>query len=164
MSNTALYGEYREFLASRRSLFLATVGSDGLADASYAPFVEYERAFFIFISDLTAHTRNLRRNPDASILLAADEQDTEQSYTRLRVSFSCHAEFLSRESPLTQTVLPMFKQKFGPIIDTLTQLADFHMCRLLAKRGTFVKGFGQAYQISGALLDQLTHIVPNVEN
>ncbi len=50
------------------------------------------------------------------------------------------------------------KQRFGDIIDGLSSLEDFKMFRLKPIQGLFVKGFGQAFQVSGDDLVDFVHL------
>ena len=43
-------------------------------------------------------------------------------------------------------------------MQTLRLLADFYLIRLKPNSGLFVKGFGKAYEISGAMMDDLSHV------
>jgi len=50
------------------------------------------------------------------------------------------------------------KDRFGEIIDGLSQLQDFVLFNLKPEQGLFVKGFGQAYQVSGDDLVDFVHL------
>ena len=45
-------------------------------------------------------------------------------------------------------------------MEMLRNFSDFHLLRLVPKNGLFVKGFGNAFEISGSQMDVLTHIKP----
>ena len=55
-------------------------------------------------------------------------------------------------------VVAQMKERFGEIIDGLSQLEDFILFNLNAEQGLFVKGFGQAYQVSGDDLVDFVHL------
>lgn len=48
--------------------------------------------------------------------------------------------------------------RFGDIIDGLSGLEDFVLFRLAPTQGLFVKGFGQAFQVSGDDLVDFVHL------
>jgi len=61
---------YEQLLSQTRSLIMATINPDGSPLTSYAPFIVNEqRQFTIFTSQLAAHTANLQRTEQASIML-----------------------------------------------------------------------------------------------
>ena len=150
-------GEVRALIDSRRTLNLATRSADGEAEASYAPFVTDEAGnFYIFVSELTRHTRNLLAHPRLSILLIEPEAEAQQMFARLRVTYECVAEVVPRDSDEWRDRLAAFTERFGAIIDTLRGLQDFVLFRLVPQRGTFVKGFGQAYTIDADTIQHIT--------
>ena len=57
-----------------------------------------------------------------------------------------------------QQVVGQMKERFGEIIDGLSQLEDFVLFNLKPESGLFVKGFGQAYQVSGDDLVDFVHL------
>ena len=62
------------FRANLSTVCLRTASADGLPEASAAATIlDDNGAFVIFVSGLAAHTRNLRENPRASVLLAEPE-------------------------------------------------------------------------------------------
>jgi hypothetical protein len=57
--------------------------------------------------------------------------------------------------------LAEFHHRFGKVMAMIEPLADFHLFRLQLQTGRFVRGFGQAYDLSGEHLQDLQHIGPN---
>ena len=164
---------YSTFLDRFASLVLATVGADGLPHASYAPFVVTDnRIFYIFVSELSQHTRDLEHTPQVSIMLIEDERDAGQIFARKRLTLQCQATFVPRDRSVAhaedsgqttegesewQHAADLFQAKFGGMFDLLRSLADFKMFRLDPQEGWFVLGFGQAYRVAGEALDILVH-------
>ncbi|MEW6765360.1 MAG: pyridoxamine 5'-phosphate oxidase family protein [Pseudomonadota bacterium] len=144
--------ELSAFLASRASLVLGTRGDEGRAELSVAPFVADVDGFVIFLSDLAPHTRNLRREPRAEVLLLEDEAETRQPFARRRVSLSCKVDSLDRESEEGGTLLDRMEAAFGGIVPLLRSLPDFHLFRLTPQAGRYVAGFGKAYRLEGLTL------------
>ena len=148
---------YQALLHQSRSLILATMNPDGSPLASYAPFiVDVRRQFYIFISQLAAHTGNLRRTGRASIMLIEDEQAAAQIFARRRVTFQCQASLVPRDNDEGAAVLAEYEARFGQMVGLLTSLPDFELFRLEPQSGSLVLGFGQAYEISGERFDELT--------
>ncbi|TQV64156.1 MAG: HugZ family protein [Halothiobacillaceae bacterium] len=146
------------FLSTRRSLVLGTRGGDGLPELSVAPFMRDGDGFVVFLSDLAPHTRNLRREPAAEVLLLEDEADARQPFARARVSLSCAAEPLDRASARGDALLGQMEAAFGGIIPLLRGLPDFHLFRLTPSGGRYVAGFGKAWRLSGlTVAEHLRH-------
>ncbi|WOX04535.1 HugZ family pyridoxamine 5'-phosphate oxidase [Microbulbifer pacificus] len=144
-----LVAEVRDFIASRRLLNLASLTPDGHPHASTAPFLAADGNFYLFISDLSEHAANLKAHRKASVIFNADEADTRQAFARLRVTFNVEAGMIGRESPLWQERIEQLRDKFGPVMDHLRNLEDFHLFELKPSAGRYVKGFGQAYALEG---------------
>lgn len=152
---------YLKFLESFESLILATVSSDGVPNASYAPFVRDEaQNFYLYVSGLALHTRNLLAVPRASILLIEDEQNCQQIFARTRLSFECRVTPIERETPLWNAIVDGFATRFGDTIEQMRALADFQVFQLTPEQGRFVQGFGAIYRIEREDLDRLQPITP----
>ncbi|MEM6281979.1 MAG: pyridoxamine 5'-phosphate oxidase family protein [Chloroflexota bacterium] len=148
---------YQELLTTRQSVMLATTRTDGTPLASYAPFaVDANTNFYIFISTLSLHTGNLMRTGKASVMLIADEAESEQIFARHRLTYACHAEELARDDPNWQEAAALYRQRFGEFFDLVRGFRDFKMFRLTPEDGLLVVGFGQAYNIHGNAPGQLS--------
>lgn len=151
--------EAGEFLAAFRSLMMATVSADGVPDASYAPFVRIDdNAFYLNLSELSAHTGNLLSTPRVSVMFLQAEQDTKQLFARKRLSFDADATIVERDSQRWQQVMDIFAAKFGDIVDLIRPLQDFKLFRLQPRSGVYVRGFAQAYPLQGDALEKLREI------
>ncbi|MFA0014980.1 heme utilization protein HutZ [Vibrio lentus] len=150
--------EIKEFRQERRTLQLATVDEEGRPNVSYAPFVQNQEGYFVLISDIARHARNLKANPQVSLMMIEDEESSKQLYARKRLTFDAQASVVERETVLWTQVIGQMQERFGEIIDGLSQLQDFSLFNLKAENGLFVKGFGQAYQVSGDDLVDFVHL------
>jgi len=149
-----------ELIDSRQSLELATASADGIPCASYAPFVCGEQLqLYVFLSDLAPHTSNIIKNPNVSAMIIEDESNCNNLFARHRLILNCQATRIDRDDQDFRRWIEKYKIRFGAIVDTLEQLADFNLYRLVPNQGHFVKGFGQAYQLSGSSMNQIKHIV-----
>ena len=151
---TGLRNEARSFRDSFSSLVLATCSAEGVPDASYAPFIldESENPC-LFISRLARHTQNLLANPSASALFIEDESSARNLFGRRRLTLQCNALEVPRESGPGLTLLDQFEARFGKTAALLRTLGDFHLFRLEVVSGSYVRGFAQAYDLTGASLD-----------
>jgi putative heme iron utilization protein len=138
---------------------LATCTETGRPVPSYAPYLHVAgRGFFILVSELASHTRNMQRQPEAGLLIIADESASPQLFARERISFECEAEFIPRDQVDWQGYVEALEDKFGPVIKLIRDLKDFHLIALTPLRGIYIRGFGDAWSFEGADLDQFTHI------
>ena len=150
--------EIQEFRDSRKTLQLATVDCEGKPNVSYAPFVLLDDGYYILISEIARHARNLLQNPDASLMLVEDEDSSKQLFARKRLTFDATAILVTRDEDKWGKAVAQMKERFGDIIDGLSSLEDFKMFRLKPIQGLFVKGFGQAFQVSGDDLVDFVHL------
>ncbi len=151
--------EVNKLVRNHLSLEMATVSESGAPSVSYAPFVSGENlTFYVFLSDLAQHTHNIAKNHDVSVMIIEDEKTSQNLFARERLIIECTATRHERKSPEFQTWIPLYKERFGAIVDTLVQLADFNLYSLVPKLGVYIKGFGQAYRISGPNMSEIEHI------
>ncbi|MCS0395512.1 heme utilization protein HutZ [Vibrio diabolicus] len=150
--------EIKEFRQERRTLQLATVDAEGRPNVSYAPYVQNQEGYFVLISKIARHARNLLENPNVSLMMVEDEESSKQLFARKRLTFDAVANVVERDTEMWHQVVGQMKERFGEIIDGLSQLEDFVLFNLKPESGLFVKGFGQAYQVSGDDLVDFVHL------
>lgn len=152
-----IFEEFNEFISQQQSVILATSNHDGEPQASYAPFILVEGRFYIYVSELAAHTENLMHHADLGLLLIEDEQTADNLFARKRASIQATAQEIARDSDHWQQTMDCFVAQHGDTAALLKTLADFHLFELRAQKATFVKGFAQAYELSGEHLSQVRH-------
>ncbi|GEM75794.1 heme utilization protein HutZ [Vibrio sagamiensis] len=150
--------EIKEFRQERQTLQLATVDSEGRPNVSYAPFVQNKDGYFILISQIARHARNLLVNPNVSLMMIEDEEAASQLFARKRLTFDAVSNVVERDSQLWHQVIGQMQVRFGEVVDGLSQLEDFVLFNLKAEKGLYVKGFGQAYQVSNDDLVDFVHL------
>ncbi|MGL6313668.1 heme utilization protein HutZ [Vibrio sp. WXL103] len=153
-----LVPEMQEFRDHCQTLQLATIDSNNLPTASYVPFAFTESGFFILISDIAAHGQNLKLNPNLAIMLIEDEAQAKHIFARRRLSFEAQAKHIERETPLWTEGVTALQRRFGEIVDNLSQLGDFNLYRLQPEKGRYVKGFGQAFDVTGFDMVDVVHL------
>ncbi len=142
-SARALAASFRDGL---RTVMLATSSATGEPDASIAAAVRDDAGnLCVLLSGLAAHTRNLAARPQAGVLLAEDEGSMLQPLARRRLSLTCTAERVARDSPEFPLLMARFRTSFGATIDTVIALPDFQLFRLVPRRGRLIAGFGAAF-------------------
>ena len=131
-----------------RTVTLATCNSQGRPQASYTPVAfDREHNFYIFVSELSEHTQNLRENPMASLMIIEDEKLSEQLFARNRLTIGGQVEALPREGERWLGAAEVYRARFGKFFDQLAQLRDFHMFCFKPEEARIVVGFGAAFQI-----------------
>ena len=143
----------RELIATLReqlsTIILGTAAPDGAPEASVAAtLLDADGAFVIYVSGLAAHTRHLRANPRASVLLIESETTPGNPLARRRLTFACTAEPVARDSTTHAEQVSAFRHKFGATIDVMAPLPDFQFFRLLPQTGRVVAGFGAAFAVN----------------
>ncbi len=161
LSDNELGSELLRFRSAFRSVLLATVTHDGVPEASYAPYVaDDDGHFYLYVSGLSRHTRNLQESGRASLLFIEDEQSARNIFARKRLSYACVAEFISRDDAAWSQILDRFTERFGKFVDTLRALPDFQLFRLTPKSGSYVRGFAQAYSFEGLGMGKIHQLNP----
>lgn len=145
--------EQLAFLHEQKTLFVASINADGTPLMSYAPFVEKEGAFYVFISSLAEHTPNLIERPQASIMLATDEAETTNLFVRHRVRYEARCKVIARDTPLFDEVLSSLEARQGKMVSLLRTLGDFHLICFEATEGNLVVGAGAAYRFKPGILE-----------
>ncbi len=164
MSGDEIDDARRDFIALREhcnGALLATLDDNQLPCASYAPLVWVDDHYYLFLSDLAGHTRNLKCCPSLSLMLIEAEDQAANAFMRQRITLQGKAESISRDDSSFARVLAEFHHHFGKVMAMIEPLADFHLFRLQLQTGRFVRGFGQAYDLSGEHLQDLRHVGAN---
>ncbi len=140
--------EVESFLETFQTLVMASLTPDREPHASTAPYVRLGNDFYILISTVAQHGRNLLVNPNISLLFVEDESQCVQPFARKRVTIEAVASEISRVDELFARVIERFKAHFDPeLVTSLTQMGDFHLFKLSPKSGSVVMGFGKAYRL-----------------
>jgi putative heme iron utilization protein len=161
MTTEALREEIENFRDDFRTVVMATVSEDGVPDASYAPYIRDSAGrVYVYISGLSRHTRNLQANRQVSLLFIEAERQAQNVFARKRLNYICDADLVDRASADWAQVLDRFTARFGAFINTIRQLADFQLFCLTPKSGTYVRGFGQAFDLEGPGCGEIRHLRP----
>lgn len=134
-------------IAGQQTLLLASRSPHGDADISYAPYIREEQFFYIFVSELVKHTKNLLSHPQASLLFIQAEAESANLFARQRLTLNCFAREVRQIDPQYVRVLDVMAKKFGNTIDLLRTLPDFHLLALEVSEGQFVAGFGKTFAV-----------------
>lgn len=148
MSSQTLATDYRGLIARSQSVAIATCSEQGEAEVSYAPVLEYENTYYVYVSQLAKHTGNMQRQGQASIMFIEPEADAANPFARQRVIFNCSVNEIDKTHTLYQPLLDALQGRFGETVVVLRSLPDFHLLALTPLRGQYVAGFGKALAIN----------------
>jgi len=129
---------------------MGTTDAQGLPFSSYAPFVHHDHRFYVFISDIATHAKNLKREKKASLFFIEDESLSSNIFARKRISLQCDATLIPREAGKFTEVMDRFSDKFGEeMVSMLMKMADFNLFEFSTLGGEATFGFGEAYRVGG---------------
>ena len=153
-----LLPEIRAFRDSCQTLMMATLDQGANPNVSYVPFALQEDGYYVLVSEIARHGQNLQVCNRVSIMLIEDESNSRQIYARKRLTFDAMADEIPRETSDWERGVTALHKKHGDIVKNLSQLGDFHLFRLIPEKGLYVKGFGQAFTVSGDELVDFVHL------
>lgn len=150
--------DFLSFKASVGSAQLGTLTAENKPEVSYSPVAWVDDYGYLLVSELSSHTDNLMNNPLVSLLLIEDESAARNLFARKRVMIDGKAREISRDSRRFDEVIESFTRQFGDTVQVLVSLPDFHLFEVQLLEGRFVRGFGQAFELTGSGLQDVTHI------
>ena len=146
----------KEFIATIQTAIIGTLDSKGHPFSSYAPYIYNNNRFYVYISDIATHAKNLQKNPKASLFFVEDESKTDNLFARKRVSLQCDSMKIERESERFEEVMGLFSEKFdAKMVATLKKMLDFNLYEFKVTYGEATFGFGKAYSVGGDNMDML---------
>lgn len=151
----AINNDIKEFIASCGSINIASINKDGNVIISYAPFIESDGSYYIYISEVADHFASISANPsNIEIMFIQDESKASSVILRIRLKYRAKATFIKRDSEEFNVALDAFENKNSGAggINMIRNMADFHLVKLDFYEGRFVKGFGQAYDINNGVI------------
>jgi len=148
----------KNFIDNIQTVVIGTIDANQHPFSSYAPYVYDNNRFYIYISSIATHSKNLHANSNASLFFIEDESKTENLFARKRISLQCLAQKIARESIRFEEVLDLFSKKFdSSMITMLKNMTDFNLYEFEVQSGEATFGFGDAYLIGG---DNMNELVP----
>lgn len=135
-------------IRNTRIAALATLheGEPNLAMVAFA-FAEDFSAFYIHVSRLGKHTRDMEIEPHVSLLIAETDDGRPDPQTLGRVSVRGMAEALPREATEYSQVKTIYLNRF-PESEQLFNLGDFNLWRIRPAGGRFVAGFARTFNLA----------------
>jgi putative heme iron utilization protein len=133
-----------------RETRLATLGTlhegePNLAMVAYTVADDFS-AFYIHVSKLGKHTRDMEADHRVSLLIAETDDRRADPQTLARVSMQGIAEVLPRTASDYTFIRTRYLRRF-PEAEPLFTLGDFNIWKIAPKSGRFVAGFGRAFNL-----------------
>jgi putative heme iron utilization protein len=146
----------KNFISNIKTAIIGTIDKENRPFSSYAPYIYDNNHFYIYISDIATHAKNLHVRPYASLFFIEDESKSSNLFARKRISLQCESCVILRDSERFEEVLSLFSQKFdSSMVTTLKNMLDFNLFELHVSGGEATFGFGEAYFIGGENMNEL---------
>lgn len=146
----------QNFISSIQTAVIGTIDAHNLPFSSYVPYVYDNNRFYIYISDIATHAKNLHVNPNASLFFIEDEAKSDNLFARKRISLQCSSHIIYRDTQRFNEILHLFSQKFdSSMVAMLQKMQDFNLFELEVKSGEATFGFGDAYIVGGKNMNEL---------
>lgn len=141
----------QELINASKSVILATVDAEGNPNSSYAPFVQVDQIFYILVSFMAKHTKNLADGRKTSVMFIEDESATKQIYARERLTIDATTSQIERDSEVWNAVVAKLRETHGKVVEVISEMGDFILIALQPVKGSYVNGFGSAYFVDANL-------------
>lgn len=146
----------KTFIQAIQTAIIGSLDAKGDPFSSYTPYVYDQNRFYIYISDIATHAKNIQRNPHTSLFFVEDESKTENLFARKRLSLQGDSQKIARGSERFEAVMELFSKKFdAKMVATLKQMSDFNLYEFNVQYGEATFGFGKSYFIGGKNMDEL---------
>lgn len=147
-------GEFDAVACARRLLdtcdraALATLGEDGMPFASLVTVsADAARPPILLLSDLAVHTGNLKKRPQASLLLVEEQASAADPLVQARLTLSGHVRRCEDQDAASEAFLTDHPEAAG-----YAGFADFGFYGMDCRSAHLVAGFGR---IADLTVDQL---------
>lgn len=142
----------------KKSLIISSLNNNKLPETSYAPFVMVDNNIYVYLSQAANHYYNLRYNKDCTVMIIEDESEAKTIFARERVSFEGEATKLDN---VEESIFDKFEEVHGNSMMMVLKTMDFDMFKITLRKGRYVKGFGQAFDVN--LKEKGFELVPVTE-
>ena len=103
-------------------------------------------AFYIHVSRLAQHTRDMEADPRVSLLLAQADDGRADPQTLVRVTIQCRAEKIERTDESYTSIQILYVTQF-PASAQMFSFGDFNLWKLVPEKVRFVAGFAKAFNL-----------------
>ena len=139
----------QQLIFGRKTAALGTLHR-GLPFVSMVPYAAARNGRFILhVSGLATHTRDMRDNPDVSLLITESEGPGKMPQALARVTVQGRARMIDRDSERHTEARELYLSRF-PDAAPLFEFSDFNLFIIEPFSARLIAGFGQAVTITGA--------------
>ena len=143
-------GRLVRFLDAQSALVLAVAtGDDGPPVIGSLPFAPVDGGLWVLVSELAPHTRPLLAGRAVSVALLADQSATRNPFARERAQWTATVEAVGRDDERFSAITAALRERHGKTVDLLCGLGDFHLLGFHPGAGSYVNGFGSAFEVDG---------------
>lgn len=148
--------ELRQLLHAEQVASLGTLAEDGLPFVSMVPYaIDHTSAtLVIHVSALAAHTSNMQRNPNVSLMVMQREVKDQPVQATQRITLSAQVQFLERQTARNDAAKKLYLQRF-PDVEHITELPDFRFVEIHITGARQVAGFGAARSVDQETLGKV---------
>ena len=147
-------------LIENNNSIIISVNEDDVTDLGYAPYIFYENYYYIFVSELSTHVKLLLKKNVGTFMIINDETNSQNIWARIRLKFSAKIEVVIRDSVDFSIICEKIRYKHGKTMNLIKQFSDFHLIKIIPSSGTFISGFGNAFNLEGQYLNVINKIRP----
>ncbi|PHQ89019.1 MAG: heme iron utilization protein [Sulfurimonas sp.] len=146
----------KQFISKLKTAVIGSINTNATPFSSYAPFIYDSNKFYIYISSIATHTKNIQRNNNVSLFFIEDESQTSNFFARKRISLQTLSSKIARDSARFEEVFSLYNKKFDEeTVTMLKNMKDFNLFELEVQSGEATFGFGEAYHIGGENMNEL---------
>ena len=123
----------------------------GAPSVSMVPYaiIEDPFAFVVLVSALSAHTKEMLRDPNVALMIMEPETDMKPPHTLARMSMQGRAEPLSQDHSRFGAARAAYSARFPDMVG-LFELGDFMLFAIAPATVRVIAGFAQAASITPA--------------
>ena len=146
-----------ELIKNCNIILISTINEKNEPNASYAPtYIDPQCNFYIYISTLAKHTKNLITNNKISFMVM--EENSANVFAKKRITFNGKIKIIDRKSDAFNDLMDEMKNKLGETIDMIKNMQDFHLIKIKPISGLLVHGFARAFIVQGEGLNEIKHL------
>jgi len=112
--------------------------------------------FYILISQLAVHTKNILENNKVSLMICQSENETKNPNSLARITLIGKAIVVEKSDKNYSSIKQNYLNK-NLSAEMLFNLGDFQIFRIEVEQARFVAGFAKTYNLSTKSLESLTN-------
>ena len=109
----SVFKDFEKFISGFKTVILGTLNARVEAEASYAPVLQKDGKYYIYVSELAKHTHNLLENKHLTLLFIQDEQDAENIFARKRATLKSQARHSPRDTEGWSELMDAYGEHLG---------------------------------------------------